>query len=87
MKAVHAVARARAVLARHSGRDSHQIRAWDRLEADLDLTPLEMVLVLVEVEEALGVELPAEGLEAVETVGDLFAFLSRSLANVDAVAA
>jgi acyl carrier protein len=79
MKSIHSVARG--ILASHTGRSDRQIRAWHRLERDLDMTPLELVLVMLEVEQLARVELPAAGLENVETVGDLFAFLSYALAH------
>jgi hypothetical protein len=78
MRSIQSVARG--ILALHAGR-GREIRAWQRLEADLDLTPLELVLVTLEVEQLAQVELSTEGLEGVETVGDLFAFLSQALAS------
>jgi acyl carrier protein len=85
MRSIQSVARG--ILALHAGRRGREIRAWHRLEADLDLTPLELVLVTLEIEQLAQVELSTEGLEAVETVGDLFAFLSQALARDGSVPA
>jgi acyl carrier protein len=71
----------RGVLAHRAGRHPDDVRAWHNLERDLDLTPLELVLVTLEVEEAVDVELPAEELATLETVGDLFVFVTRAVAD------
>jgi acyl carrier protein len=81
MRSIQSIART--ILALHVGRRGREIRAWHRLGADLDLTPLELVLVTLEIEQRAQVELPTERLEAVETVGDLFAFLAQALAGRD----
>jgi hypothetical protein len=60
----------RGVLARHLGRPPSSIHAWQDLEADLDMTPLELVLVVLEVEEILDSPLPVEDLPSLRTVGD-----------------
>ena len=69
----------RRTLARYAGRPENALHPRLRLEADLDLTPLELVLLAVDIEEAVGVEIPVEGLASVETVGDLMRFFRRAL--------
>jgi hypothetical protein len=75
----------RELLARHLDREASTIHAGDQIERDLDLTPLELVMVAVELEEleALGgtpgVELGVEGLAAVRTVGELYAYFRRAV--------
>jgi hypothetical protein len=81
MRSVQSIARG--ILALHAGRRGSEIRAWDRLDADLDLTPLELVLVTLEIEQLARTPLSTDGLECVETVGDFFAFLSAALAEED----
>lgn len=61
-------------LARHSDYDARAIRSSWTLEHDLALTPLDLVLVAVEVEEQKGVKLPIEDLANATTVGDLVSF-------------
>ncbi len=70
-----------ALLAHHVGGDVREIHAWQHLEDDLDLTPLELVLLTVELEAAEGVEVSVEDLAAVETVGQLVAALRRLVAR------
>jgi len=79
MRSVQAVARR--VVARHAGRDHREIRAWQVLEGDLELTRFQVALVVREVAGVAGTELSFHGQGELETVGDLFAFLSRSLAD------
>lgn len=85
MKCIHAVVRdvlaRRAHHERHIGMDTHDIRAYHDLNRNLALTPLELVALLVELEERLETELPAEELAQVETVGDLFLFVVRAVAE------
>ncbi len=76
----------RRVLAHHTGRDVATIRPWQQLEEDLDLTPLEIVLVALEIEDALEVEIQAEELAGIATVGELASFVSRAARELDRVA-
>jgi acyl carrier protein len=69
----------RAVLAHQPSRDPSAIRPWHHLEHDLGMTPLELVLVVVKVEEIEGVELPVEDLSMLSTVGELVTFLTRAV--------
>jgi hypothetical protein len=67
------------VLARHIRRDIRTVRMWHSLDRDLDLTPLELVLVALEIEESGHVHVSVEELATVETVGDLFMCLSKAV--------
>jgi hypothetical protein len=79
MKSTNAVVRG--VLARHLNREVSSIYSWQHLERDLDLTPLELVLVALEVEELESVPIPVEELAATQTVGDLLSFFSLTVAR------
>lgn len=70
-----------ALLAHHAGCAPGAIHAWQHLETDLDLTPLELVLMTVELEEAEEVEVKVEELAHVETVGQFVATLRRLVAR------
>ena len=41
----------RGLLARHLNREASTLHAWHHLDRDLDLTPLELVMLAVELEE------------------------------------
>jgi hypothetical protein len=69
----------RGLLARHLDRAPSTVHAWHSLERDLDITPLELVLVAVEIEALEGVELDVEGLSAAQTVSDLYAYFRRAM--------
>lgn len=71
----------RATLARHAGCPSSELHPGHRLEDDLDLTPLELVLIAVEIEQEIGVTIPAHGLSSVQTVGELMGYVSRALSR------
>jgi acyl carrier protein len=66
----------RSVLARHTGRLPSTLHARQRLERDLHLTPLEIVLVILEVEQILEEFLPIDEAASLHRVGDLIAFVS-----------
>jgi hypothetical protein len=57
------------------------IHPWHELERDLDMTPLEVVLLALEVEGIEEVDIDLTGLEIVRTVGELSAFLARQVAR------
>ena len=57
------------------------IRAWNNLEHDLDLTSLDLVLLALDIEKALGIDLSADEIASLETVGDVFAFVARAVAG------
>jgi acyl carrier protein len=82
MKAIQAIVRES--LARHLDREPSAIHDWQRVEEDLDLTPLELVLVALELEEE-DVRVPFEQLAAVRTVGDLLALFARARTRGEAV--
>jgi hypothetical protein len=71
----------RVALARRLDCDVSRIHPWQDLEVDLDLTPLELILVALDIEEIEGVDLPVEALGSVRTVGDLFSFFSHAMAR------
>lgn len=73
---IHSIARN--VLARHLRRDIRTIRMWHSLDRDLHLTPLELVIVALEVEEAGHVDVSLDELARIETVGDFFMCLSKA---------
>jgi acyl carrier protein len=51
---------------------------WHSLNGDLHLTPLELVIVALEIQDAGHVEVSPEELARVETVGDFFMCLSKA---------
>jgi acyl carrier protein len=63
----------RFALALHLAVDREEIELGDRLEADLGLDPLDLVLVVLRLEEIENAEFPVADLEKVETVADLVA--------------
>ena len=69
------------VLAHHAGRPMSTIHRWQTLEGDLDMTPLELVLVALEIEGILDIDLDVDGLDRVRTVGDLATFFTREVAR------
>jgi hypothetical protein len=69
----------RQVIAIHTRRAASGVRPWQELETDLDLTPLELVLVALEVEGILDVDLDVGGLDEARTVGDVIAFFEREV--------
>jgi hypothetical protein len=67
------------VLAHHAGVPAPEIHPWQDLHHDLDLTPLEVVLIVLEIEGIEDVDVNVAGLADVETVDDLAEFLSREV--------
>ena len=59
------------VLARASGRDEGELRPEFDLVADLGIDSPKQLELLIELEEALGVEISDEDAAAMETVGDV----------------
>jgi acyl carrier protein len=49
------------------------------LERDLHLSPLELVLVALDIEAATEISLPVEELADVQTVGQFLSFVSRAI--------
>jgi hypothetical protein len=69
------------VLAYHVGQPGGTIQPWQELARDLDMTPLEVVLLALEIEGIEGVDIDLTGLELVRTVGELSTFLGREIAR------
>jgi hypothetical protein len=69
------------VLAHHSGHPVDAIHPWQELEHDLDMTPLEIVLVALEVEGIVDADLDVTDLARVRSVGDLLTFFARETAR------
>jgi hypothetical protein len=67
------------VLALHTRRHASAIFPWQELEGDLDMTPLEVVLVALEIEDIEDVDLDVTGLDDVRTVGEAIAFFEREV--------
>ena len=71
----------RVVLAERLDRDVSKIHSWQQLGSDLDITPLELVLVALDIEEIADLRVPIEELASVRTVGELLSFFSARLAS------
>jgi hypothetical protein len=69
------------VLAHRLGRPASTIHPWHQLERDLDMTPLELVLVALEMEGIEDVDIDVRGLDRVRTVDDLSTFFIREVAR------
>jgi hypothetical protein len=69
------------VLAHHAKRPIATLRRWHALDRDLDMTPLEIVLVALEIEDILDVDLDVDGLDRARTVGELANLLSQEVAR------
>lgn len=67
----------RFALAFHLERDPASIDCAQRLEDDLGLDPLDLVLVVLRLEELGEIEFPIADLEGLKTVGDLVALVER----------
>lgn len=67
----------RTALSLHTTRDPREIEAGTRLGSDLGLEPADVILVLLQLEELAGLQLPAAELDALRTVGDLVALVGR----------
>lgn len=69
------------ILAHHLHCNPTDIRTWHRWDEDLDLTPLELVLVALEIEELEAIGFSLDGLEETRTVAELVQFFSRAVAD------
>jgi hypothetical protein len=65
----------------HVGRHSTHGRLWPARDETLDMTPLELVLVALEIEGIEHVRLDMTQLDEVRTVGDLVALFDRAAAT------
>ena len=69
----------RSLLAHHLDRAPSTLQGSLNLSRDLDVTPLELVLVALDLEEIEGVSIPVEQLGQIETVGELVDFLAATV--------
>ena len=60
-------------LAQHLGVPAREIAPAHELERDWGLTPLSLVVILLDLERIVALELPSHELASVKTVGDLIA--------------
>ncbi len=65
----------RGLLAHRLERDASALRASQRLD-ELDVQPLQLVLLALDVETICGVTLPVDHMASLATVGDLLDFVS-----------
>lgn len=61
----------RSVLARHTRRDTGDVRASDDLYGDLRLTMLGLALVILDIEDILDVRIAMPDLDSIQRVEDL----------------
>jgi len=61
----------RGAVARRARCHPSDIRPWHRLQDDLGLAPLDIALAAAELEEIAGIDLSADALSTISTVGDL----------------
>jgi acyl carrier protein len=71
----------RRAVAEHLDVEPGGIQAAHRFARDLELHPLDVVLIALRLEEVEGVELPIDRLDSVETVAELTKLLRRVLAG------
>jgi acyl carrier protein len=69
------------VVATHMLMETDELTPSLRVRDDLDLDPLDLVLIALRLEDALGVEFPIGQLENVASVGDFAIVLRRLLRN------
>jgi acyl carrier protein len=69
------------VLAERLQRPVSTIHPWQDLVVDLDATPLDLVLVALDIENAEDAVIDVEGLEDLRTVGDLSTFVGHEVAR------
>ena len=61
--------------------DASQVAAETSFKEDLEIDSLDLFDLVMNVEEAFGVEIPSEDLENIKTVGDMVAYLEAHGAN------
>jgi len=71
-------------LAEHLGVPEREILLTDDLYQDWGLTPLSLVVVLLDLERSVAVEIPSDELSSVRTVADLVAKFRASVQQSDA---
>jgi acyl carrier protein len=73
----------RAAVARHLDVEPAAVRAWHRFERDLGLSPVDVILIGLDLEEIEDIELPIDRFYDLRTVAELTA-LVRAVARNDA---
>ncbi len=58
-------------IARHLGSKCKEVHASQRLDEDLGLDPLDVILIVIRLEDEAGIEFPVGSLDRVRTVRDL----------------
>ena len=76
MTSLHRVTRR--ALTRRLRRDPHGLRMWHALDDDLGLLPLELVLVVLDIETEARVKVPVDELASVKTLGDLYRYVTKA---------
>jgi len=71
----------RCAVAQHLEVESADIQSKHRLDRDLGLQPLDIVMIAFRLEEVENVELPIDELDAIHKVADLTALLRTAIAN------
>lgn len=61
--------------------DAASVTAETSFKEDLEIDSLDLFDLVMNVEEAFGVEIPSEDLENIKTVGDMVAYLEAHGAN------
>jgi acyl carrier protein len=84
MEEVHAVL-VRSALSAHLGLPRDFFGNDQDLTADLGLDPLDLVMVALHLEEAVGIEFPVALLEEADTVGDIVALVRIWLGGLPSV--
>jgi acyl carrier protein len=72
----------RRAVARQMGVEPTVIDPFHRLDRDLHLHPLDIVLIVLAIEDAEKIEVPIASLESIETVAGLTTLLRRAYAGV-----
>jgi acyl carrier protein len=72
------------VLARRLGRPACTIHLQQDLVRDLDVSPVDLVLVALDIENAEDVDIDVERLEDVRTVAELSSFFAKEVARARA---
>ncbi|MCQ2493204.1 MAG: acyl carrier protein [Lachnospiraceae bacterium] len=61
--------------------EAEKVTAETSFKEDLEIDSLDLFDLVMNVEEAFGVEIPSEDLEGIKTVGDMVAYLEAHGAN------
>ena len=69
------------VVARHLDVEPRTIDLQKRVDRDLALDPLDLVLIAIRIEELSGIEFPIARLESVKKVGDLTQIVRSAVAT------